>query len=112
MGGLAVNYFLLIDGQFLLKSNQLGPFPLVFSVRPDTFLARTVSAVTAVPNSEPARLKNTRNLPLNARLPFRGAGGESGYETRLNPGRNADCFREMRAGNFWLATPTFTCPAH
>ncbi len=41
-----------IDGQFLLKSNQLGPFPLAFSVRPDTFLARTVCAVTPAELSE------------------------------------------------------------
>ncbi len=47
MGGFdSVDLLLLMDGQFLLKSDQFGPFPLVFSVRPDTFLARTVFAVT------------------------------------------------------------------
>ncbi len=51
-----MNYFLLIDGQFLLKSNQFRPFPLVFSVRPDTFLARTVSAVTPAVASDVAML--------------------------------------------------------
>ena len=48
MGWFGSELLLLIDRQFLLKSNQFGSFPLVFSVRPDTFLARTVSAVTAV----------------------------------------------------------------
>ena len=47
-GWFGSELLLLIDGQFLLKSNQFGPFPLVFSVWPDTFLARTVSAVTPV----------------------------------------------------------------
>ena len=49
-----MNYFLLIDGQFLLKSNQFRPFPLVFSVRP--FLVRTVSAVTPAVASDVAML--------------------------------------------------------
>ena len=50
--GLAVYYFVSIDGQFLLKSNQLGPFPLAFSVRPDTFLARTVCVCAVTPALE------------------------------------------------------------
>ncbi len=40
------------DGQFLLKSNQFGSFPLAFSVRPDTFLARTVCVCAVTPALE------------------------------------------------------------